>query len=273
LNVALGKLEHKPDPKTLRMAQFIADTVVAPVKFDFDRGRKPFVQSPYGNDAWGNCVMVGRANQLLRFERVEQWRTIPITTEQVVEEYKRESARQFGDEGPKNPGDSKDRGLYVIEALKGWQKVGWNLDYRKKPKPGTERRYHAAAYGEIDPLDRMDMRKAIFALQGVQLGFWLPRAAQGQTWNGFWDYSGQSGPEWQPGSWGGHLVYAKRYDPENIYVITWGREIRVSNAFVERYCDEAWAVVDNFDNWLLKSRIDVPALKKKLSEITGRNFD
>jgi hypothetical protein len=32
-------------------------------------------------------------------------------------------------------------------------------------------------------------------------------------------------------------------------MLVWGRKIRVSNEFVEKYCDECWICIDTLDYW------------------------
>ena len=250
----LGKGEYQHDERTLMLINFIAPEIRFPSKFDFDKGRTPLPIRMWGNDEWGDCVIAGQANHLLRNERVEQRRTVKLYDKHVIDRYKTLT-------GAQTPGDSRDEGLVVLQAMRDWRGNGFPVDNRN---------YSTAAFGELEPQDGAQLRKAMYLLHGIHMGFWLPRAAQQMTDQGFWDYQGQSGAEWAPGSWGGHLVYAKKYDTDSISVLTWGREIPVSNAFVAKYCDEAWAVVDNFNSWKVKQTIDVPALKSYLRDIGAK---
>lgn len=253
----LGKSEHKYDERTLRIARFMLPEIRIPTKFDFDARRRPFATHMWGNDAYGDCVIAGQANHLLRLERVEQRGTIALSDSDAVNRYKQLT-------GCKNPGDENDTGLYVLDAMRNWRNSGFEQTTKK------QRNYKIAAYGELEPEDRHQLRYAIYLLHGIHMGFWLPAAAQGMTSNGYWDYNGESGPEWQPGSWGGHLVFAKKYDDESVYVMTWGTEVKVSSNFIDKYCDEAWAVVDSLDSWRTKETINVGALEKQLSQITTK---
>lgn len=266
----LGKQEHVFDERTLRLGAFMAAEIIRPGRYDFDAKRAPFQLSPWGNDSWGNCVKVAEGNQLVRLERLEQKRTLKLTTYHVVEEYKAEVMRQFGVQ-TNSPGDVNDSGLVMLHNLRNWRKVGWPLDFTKKK--GDTRQYHIAAFGELESNDPEQLKNAIFLLHGVQLGFWLPRAAQAMTRKGTWDYNGETGPEWAPGSWGGHAVYSKAYTPENIEVLTWGMKVRVTDKFIAKYCDEAWAVVDSFDHWRGHSEIDVQAIIKHLHDVGASNVE
>lgn len=260
-NARLGKQGYVHDDRTLMLARFVQSDIRVPAHFDFDKGRAPFPMRVWGNDAWGDCVIGGRCNHLLRLERVEQRRTIALFDEDAVAEYKKLT-------GSQSPEDANDVGLVVIDAMRDWRGNGMATDGRKGVR--SARNYTIAAYGELEPQDHQQMKLAIYALHGIHMGLWLPVAAQGMTNNGVWDYNGEAGSEWQPGSWGGHLVYAKAYDSDGIEVITWGQKVKATWNFIDKYCDEAWAVVDNFDSWRAKQTVDVSALIKKLTEITSK---
>lgn len=262
-----GKREHVADPRTIRLRAFFVPNLFIPEIFDFDKYRAKFPLTAWGNTEWGDCVIAGEANHLQRLERIEQRWTVPISDADAVEHYKAMSLLQFG-HAPEEPGDQYDQGLVVLYNLRDWKNNGWTLPGRSGVR--NTRSYQIAAYGELDPDDPAQLRSAIYLLHGAQFGFSLPRAAQEMTNDGVWDYNGQTGPEWQPGSWGGHLVFSKAYDHETIEVLTWGLKVRVTNAFIERYADEAWAVVDTFNSWRVKHTINVPELMKKLYSITDK---
>jgi hypothetical protein len=89
------------------------------------------------------------------------------------------------------------------------------------------------------------------------------------TNNGVWDYNGEKGPSWQPGSWGGHAVYGFGYDGDSITIKTWAMNVRVTNNFIDRYCDEAWGIVDALDSWRTRQTIDVAKLTEELQQISS----
>lgn len=266
----LGKQEHVYDERTLRLGTFMAAEIVRPRRYDFDAKRAGFPLDAWGNTDWGNCVKVCEANHTVRLERLEQKRTLKVSTAQVVEEYKAEVLRQFG-QATEKPGDPNDSGLVMLHNLRNWRKVGWPLDFTKKEN--DTRVYKIAAFGELESNDPDQLKNAIYLLHGVQLGIWLPRAAQTMTRKGTWDYNGESGPEWAPGSWGGHAVYAKAYDTESIEVLTWGQKVKVTNNFIAQYCDEAWGVVDSFNHWKGRNEIDVQALIQRLRDVGASNIE
>ena len=250
----LGKKEYEHDSRTLMVTPFLAPEIIAPPKFDFDKGRAAFPRHMWGNDQYGDCVFAGRAKHLLSLERIEQRRNIPLYDTDVINLYKALT-------GCQSPGDPHDTGYVILYAMRDWRNNGWTTPY-------ANRNFKIAAYGELEPKDGDQLRRAVYALSGIHMGLWLPRAAQHM--GNVWDYNGETTPEFKPGSWGGHLVYCKAYDKTGIKALTWGEEITLTNSFVDKYCDEAWAVVDNFDSWRVKQTIDVEALQRKLQSITNQ---
>lgn len=257
----LGKQEYKFDERTLALASYYkaaVEEIHIPPSFDVDKGRRKFpTDNGWGNFDYGNCVSAGQANHTLRLERIEQRHTLHFTAEDVIAEYKRECEREFG-EAPQEPGDANDNGLVVLDSLRNWRKIGW---------PVGKHNYNIFAFGALDQHNEDELKASIYLLHGVQLGFWLPNAAQQMTDDGKWDYNGESGPDYRPGSWGGHLVYAKKYDENSIYVMTWDVEIEVTQPFIDKYCDEAWGIVDDLDAWRKKQAFDVSALEADLRNI------
>lgn len=254
MNVRLGKQDHKHDDRTLMLAKFIRTETRIPSGYDFDKGRAAIPVHMWGNDDWGDCVIAGQANQLLRLERIEQRRTIPLGDQDAIDRYKTLS-------GSQSPGDAQDNGLVVLDALRDWHHSGWM---------NAGRNYTIDAYGEIMPNDPVQLRMGIYLLHGVHFGFSLPSAAQAMTDAGVWDYNGETGPEWEPGSWGGHLVFSKAYTVKGCKVLTWGREVLATNNFIKKYADEAWSVVDSLDAWKSKQTINIPALISELQQITSK---
>jgi len=258
MHIRLGKKEHKYDARTLALGDFIQH-VPLPSSFDFDARRSAFPLEMWGNDDWGDCVIVAQANQLLRLERIEQRRTLPVRTEDVLARYSALS-------GAQTAGDMNDNGLVMLDAVKAWRN-GWDLDFSKSDPART---YKIAAYGELDPQNIWQLQAAVYFLHGVQFGFWLPETAK-QTMNSqnpVWDYVQTGDWKERPGTWGGHAVYSKAYFNDGSFeVLTWGMKVKVTPSFILKYCDEAWAVIDDFDAWRRQRIVDVDGMIQKLRDI------
>jgi hypothetical protein len=260
----LGKQPHERDDRTLMLSPLIDADMPYPPTYDLDKGRVPFPSSPWGNDAYGNCVKGGQANQTIRLERVERHTTPKLTDDEVIEEYKAECLREFG-AAPQSPGDANDNGLIVLRSLRNWKNIGWDIYLGQRSKVKTNQRIFA--YGYLTSSEAQ-LRRACLLFRGVQFGINLPLMARQQISRGQpWDVVSTSG-DGEPGSWGGHLVYSCHYDQGGFYVMTWGMKQYVTNAFLHTYADERWAVVDAQDPLKTKSRwLDVDAMMSHLREI------
>lgn len=255
----LGKQAHKHDDRTLMLADYV-EVPVIPSQYDFEKHRKPFPIHVWGNNDYGDCVIAAEANHVLRMERVEQRRTIKMTDQHAIDRYKLLTGCQM-------PGDDRDTGLVMLNAMKDWRNDGFRVTGTNKK---SYRVYKISAFGELLPQDDHQLRACIYLLGGIHFGFALPATARLQTKHGVWDVVDGAGPMGVPGSWGGHAVFSCKYDPNFISVKTWGKEILVTNAFVKKYADEVWGVVDDLDKWSKSDHLDIQALLDKLHAIGAK---
>jgi hypothetical protein len=243
----------------------LATDLKVPATFDVEKTKVPFPVSSWGNDEWSNCVKASQANQTLRLERTEHRRTPLILVPDVIQDYKNECAREFG-HSPASPDDQFDNGLVILYSLRNWRKLGWDVFLSAKAKSKTNQRIDL--FGSLDKNNLYQLKAAARYMRGIQFGFDLPLTAQQQTRDGVWDVVSGTAPETNPGSWGGHCVYGKpKYDKRGMYVLTWGREVLVTWAFIGRYSDEAWAVVDALDSTKTSHYLDVAKSEKYLKDI------
>jgi hypothetical protein len=238
----LGKLPAREDKRTIKLKTIMRTLPPYPATFDVD-GRFPDLHDTrmFGNDRYGDCVIAGRAHQTLRFELFEQNKTIPIADKDVTDEYFIESGGQ-------------DTGLDMVTSLNAWRQ-GWQT---------AGNQYSIYAYAQVDVSSRNEVMAACYLFNGLYIGLRLPASAQNQD---VWDVA--TGPDGQPGTWGGHCVYIVAYDSEGLTCMTWGKRQRMTWAFFQNYCDQAFAVIDNRDNWVTNSPVDITTLSNILVEVTG----
>jgi len=248
----LGKLPYEHDPRSIDLGEFLSLDFV-PESYDFDKGRAEFAHASWGNLKWQNCVTVAQANAVLRLRRIETRRNYSMSEPDVVKQYRSLTKAD-------KAGGIRDVGLSTLQMMKDWQhngfqKTNWLLPHK------------VAVYGELDPLDDQQLRQACYLLGGIFLGFALPEAARAMCDLGRWEVPLVAGKaNFIPGSWGEHLVFAKKYDLENFYCLTWGHEIQVSNDFIKRYCDEAWAVVNDLARWRHNQGLDIERLLARMPQ-------
>lgn len=261
--VKLGKLPPRIDKRTIKLASIFRDRVIPPVPDSFDVDNSLSVSSVpnpmYGNDFWGDCVIAARAHMTRRFELFEQKTMIPISDMDVLKEYWREQGYK-GHRSPLpcltkffQPG-KPDHGLGMLDSLNWWRKTGW---------VAAEREYSVYAFSSIDWKNHQHVMASIYLLRGAYIGIALPISAKGQE---IWDVVDDPGGA--RGSWGGHAVYVAKYDRDYLTCVTWGGLKKMTWDFLDKYCDEAFAIVDNRNAFQEDSPVDVEALDNILKEIT-----
>jgi hypothetical protein len=248
----LGKLPAKADKRNIKLKSIIKKALLPelPEVYSVDRALNGVNdENMYANDRYGCCVISARAHQTLRFEKYEQDKLITITDLEVIQQYFEESG-------------GFDTGLYLLESLKSWRKSGWIIN-------GSF--YNIYAFAEVDFKDHDEVKHCIHLLGGVNYGFLVPQSALDQF---------EAGEDWKivqddGGIKGGHGVYAYAYgyDNEGLYCMTWGRRQKLSWDFWDKYTDEAYGIVDNRNDWLPDSPLDVEKLDGYLCEITQDNTD
>ncbi len=240
----LGKGAARPDSRNLMFAAILRAPAALPKEYDFDLQHTGIPTPMFANDRYGCCVIAGRAHQTLRFERLEQAAKLGITEKEVLNEYFRETG-------------GEDSGLVVLDSLKRWRKNGW---------VAAKKRYHIQAFTQIQVKDHASIQQAIYLDVGVGLGLSLPKSAQGQVQAGKpWDVV--SGPGSTRGSWGGHYVYVSGYTRLGPVCVTWGRKQQITWSFLDKYCDETYAIIDAMDTVKKKKALDGKKLKDFLSSL------
>lgn len=238
----LGRVAPKHDPKTLRLASYLDDTVVLPeIPTDHDWTAGVPSWPMYGNDRLGDCT-IAAAGHL-----VQAWTAAAgalVTPDDALLEQ------------AYIPGTgTDDTGRFEVDVLNYWRQTGIAGD-------------QIIAYAYVDPQNLDHVRAAIYLFGGVYTGIALPKSAQGQP---VWDVvgDGKTGDS-QPGSWGGHAVPYLAYSPDGLKTVTWGAVLGLTNAFHLAYCDELYAPIsaDFLAAGKTPAGFDLAALQADLTAIT-----
>lgn len=213
----LGKLAPKFDERTLRLARYIEKRKLPKVPATHNLSRKTLkafrgVLGMMANDRYGCCTIAALSHEHQTWSAYggKPWEPTPA---EVIEAYNRVNG-------------GVDEGAFMLDALNMARKVGigGNTIY---------------AYAAIDPTNRDQFKTAAFLFGGLYVGAMLPVSAQRQD---VWDVG--EGPAFAPGSWGGHAMNVVDYSPKGVTFVTWGELQRATWAWVERYVDEAYAVLE-----------------------------
>jgi len=246
-----GKAVAKYDKRTLQFAAVCLEKGSLPEEYDFDKRfaarffpgymRKGIPTPKFGNNKSNNCVIAGRAHQTLRFELLERGHLVRITTKHVMDEYLSETG-------------GGECNLEVLASLKRWRNVGWKVGARTSK---------IQLFTRLKPSDPERIKRAIRLNVGVGLGFMLPDSALAQFEAGEpWEVIREGGERSKPHN--GHYVYASGYTKRGPICITWGRKQPMSWAFVSKYCDEAYAIIDALNTPAKRRHFDEKKIKKYL---------
>jgi hypothetical protein len=248
MDIKLGKLPAKVDKRTIRLKSIIRKELLPPLpeafNIDDDLGGVED-DNMYANDQYGNCVIAARAHQTLRYEKFEQGTLIPITDQEVIDQYFKESG-------------GLDMGLILLNSLKSWRRDGWIAGGKH---------YDIYAFASVDWKDHEEVKHCIHLLGGVNFGMMVYAKDLEQFQNGeTWELTPNSGS-----FKGGHGVYLYAYgfDGEGLICMTWGKRQKMTWRFWDARLDEAYGIVDNKNEWMHDtSPVDVEKLQGYLDEIT-----
>jgi len=239
--IKFGKKPAKRDARNLKLSAILKVPAKLPPEYDFDVQHKGVPTPMFGNDVHGDCVIAGRAHQTLRFEDAETSKIINITLNDVLKEWHAENG-------------NTEQGLNVLDSLKLWRTKGWLA---------AKKRYRIKAFAEINRKVHDEVKGTVYSDIGVGLGLSLPDSAipefhAGKPW------ADTSGPAKQEN---GHYVYVPGYTTVGPVCVTWGRKQQMTWAFFDKYCDEAYAIIDAIDSTKRKQFFDGMKVRSFLEKL------
>ncbi len=242
----LGKLPAKIDKRTIRLSSILKPKKLPelPPAYDLDYVLGVDDNFMYANDEFGCCVISARAHQTLRFEAFETGTQPFISDNEVVSQYLKESG-------------GEDKGLYLLDSLKSWRNEGWKVG---------DKTYNIYAFASVNWRNHTEVKHCIHLLGGLNFGMMVYQRDMEQFDTGQdWELRAYSGMPL-----GGHAVYsyAYGYNDDGLMCMTWGKRQRMSWDFFDVRLDECFGIVDNRNDWLEDSPIDVKLLDSYLQQVT-----
>lgn len=227
--VKLGKQPARPDPRTLRLADYLHKSDLPALKSDVDWSGGQTDWGMMANDnlgdcveaAWGHFVQTESLNVPGGLASGEKWTQLDDDT--IIQLYCDAAGYVRGD-------PDTDNGSVIIDVL--------NF-VRQNPTHGK----HLLAFSSPDPQNLDHVKYAIQLFGGIDIGVGLPLSAQGQS---VWEVMGPLWkPDCRPYSWGGHSVYVNGFNDatQRFRFTSWGDEMEMSYPFWENYCDESYALL------------------------------
>lgn len=174
-------------------------------------------QGMLGNDKLGDCVCAEAGHGTILFNQ-EAGKLVKILEGDVISMYSAVTGYT-----PDDP--STDQGTDMQVAASYRRKTGL-LDSKGY-------RHKILAYLALSVANTAQMKQAVYYFGGFGLGIQFPDSAMTQFNEGKnWTVVKGSKIE------GGHDVWVCGYDSEFVYLVTWGRLIKATWAFVTHYMDE-----------------------------------
>lgn len=224
----LGKLPATRDERDLVFARYVDTTRLPtpPARFGHEDVFPPKGWGMLGNDEWGDCAWAGPAHETMLLVAAGGG-SVSFTTDGVLSDY---AAGTGFDPSQGPPGrNPTDRGSNVRDVL-GYRRSTGIVDAH-----GT--RHTIRAYVRLDQTNLQEIYQALYLFEVVGIGIEFPASAMQQFDAGeVWDVVPGSSIE------GGHYVCCVGRT-DTIQVVTWGALQGMTERFLERYCDEAWAYV------------------------------
>lgn len=246
----LGKLEPEYDERTLLLANYLDSERLAlhyPTQPALRWGNKVSRWPILGNNRMGCCVFTSMGHARILWSTVAG-NTISLTEDDVVNAYA--AATGYDPRTGRN-----DNGANCLRSLKWW---------RKNPI-GDQTLY---AFAAIEPGNAQTVKIAMSLFGGVYTGVSLPKSGQGQMNRGQ-PWTVVSGRDAEPGTWGGHAMFACSYDMDGPVYTTWAKTQKASWQWFSRYTDEAYALIslDWINNNAAPNGFELQALLNDLSRI------
>lgn len=216
----LGKALPRYDSRTLKLTKYLDLTVLPTPPVATNRLAAVGLTFPmFANNFYGDCTAAGMAHMSMLWSALAS-SPLSYSDADVLGAY----AAITGFDPVTG---ANDNGAVELDVLKWWQSVGFAG-------------HKIAAFAAVNLANRDLFRAAIYLFDGLYIGVALPASAQGQE---EWTYKPETGSQANPGSWGEHCVNIADYDESGVSLISWGKVIHASWDFLDRYCDEAYAVL------------------------------
>lgn len=215
--LCLGKKPAVKNSVSFRLRDYLSLTKLPSAPTIVDHEHLSIVWAMLGNDEYGDCVWAGAAHETMAWNKTAK-KDVGFSAISVLSDYSKVTGFK-----PSDP--NTDQGTDMSVAAKYRQKTGV-LD-------AVGKRHKVAAYLAITPGNRLELKQAVYLMEGVGIGIQFPSSAMDQFNAGKpWTVVASSSIE------GGHYVPALGYDKDYVYVVTWGKVQKMSWAFFDRYCDE-----------------------------------
>lgn len=228
MQLKLGKLPAQYDPKQIHLTDIVTSVspVIAPVGFDSTNtiGSITYNWGMLGNDQVGNCVIAGGEHETMILVHDGTGLVAPFNDSTAIGDYSTITGYVPGD-------PSTDRGTDMGAAMRYRRNVGL--------KDATGALHKVGAYVALEPGNWNELLEALYAFRVVGIGIEFPQSAMDQ-FNAGKPWSVVKGSSIE----GGHYIPVVGHATLNyVWLITWGRKIKMGKGFYQKYNDESYAFI------------------------------
>lgn len=243
-----GRRPNDPSKPRLHLSRYVGAPLPAPpATVDWVTAVTDWPM--YLNDELGDCTCACVGHMVEVFTRYGAGTTVEVTDDDVLKLYELQGYR------PDDP--STDQGAVIQDVLGDWRKTGIAG-------------HKVVAFASVDVSNPAEVKQALNLFGSVDIGFNVPASAMDQFNAGKpWDVVTHDG-----GIEGGHCVPVQLVqDSSPAYkVVTWGAVQEMTQAFWDKYVEEAWVVItEDFLNGqgVDPQGFDLYQLGEDLAALTG----
>lgn len=242
----LGKLPVKHDDRTLLADKYFSAVSPPPASVNW-QSNEALTFNLFRNGDLGDCTCATTGHCIQRWTFDETSAETTVSDDDIVIAYSAVS-------GYDPTTGANDNGANELDVLNYWKKTGIAG-------------HKIAAFVKLDHTNLNQVKQALNLFGAVYLGIEFPESAMDQFNNGQpWDVVEGATIE------GGHAISVGAYDGSTFEIVTWGKRQKMTEAFWNKYVDEAYAVLG--DDWFNGGKdpqgLDLTTLQQDLANI-GKN--
>lgn len=231
MDIQLGKLPKKDDPRNFKSRGLYRVKVPIPEAYDFER-RFNGTMTLLDQNNYNACTVYAAASCQMRFEFQAQKKMILFSNECLMHMYHKVE-------------QGNDGGAYMLDVLKLWRREGIPC-YQKDDL------YRINAFLELERTED-DLKRAIYTFGVVYTGIAITSGMLALVESGEPIMNLPSNDPVQ----GGHAIAVDGYDANGFTLVhTWAvpqRRQWIEKGLFIRYCDEAYSMVDELPEIAAKS--------------------
>lgn len=211
----LGLLPHTPDERDIALSSVYTPQSDLPASF----GATGLDWGMLGNDEFGDCYWASAAHEVMA-EAHLAGRDPQFATEHVLDSY----ATYLGLYGHRALNESTDKGTDARAGAKFRRHTG------VEDAEGIAHRIGAFTF--VEEPDYELIKSAVHDFEGITVCVNLPESAEDAFRSDgpkVWDYVKGSPIV------GGHAIAGTSVRDDKLYVVSWGHEVEITEAFIEKY--------------------------------------